>query len=246
MKRHSDRRKPLMSKPKVLINRSKKLLQDGTISPSEIETSESEYKIKEAALDLSRIQIDNSIILAPISGKLAFRSIEEKEVVLPNKAYFTIMNINDIILEIGVPEYQISELLTGQKAIASVEAYPENEFIGEIYNVAMAADDYNKLFKVEIKIPNSHELLKPGMIAKVEIETKIFSDIYLVPLSAIRDSNGDKYIYLERNGVAVKKVLKDYYIHNNNVILINPIDKGDKLVIKGHQLLNDGVKVYEQ
>ncbi|MGR3177047.1 MAG: efflux RND transporter periplasmic adaptor subunit [Candidatus Anammoxibacter sp.] len=232
-------------KAKSSYNRNKKLLTDGTISPSEIETSEAEYKIKEAALDLSRMQLENSTIFAPISGKLAFRSIEEKEVVLLNKTYFTIMNISDIILEIGVPEYQISKLFAGQKTIASVEAYPLNEFKGEIYKVAMATDDYNKLFKVEIKIHNSQELLKPGMIAKVEIETNTFTDIYLIPLNAIRDSNGDKYVYLARNGIAVKKILKDYYIHHNNVILLNPLDEEDRLVIKGHKLLNDGVKVYE-
>ncbi|MGR3319340.1 MAG: efflux RND transporter periplasmic adaptor subunit [Candidatus Anammoxibacter sp.] len=233
-------------KAKSAYNRSKKLLKDGTISPSEIETSEAEYKVKEAALDLSRIQLENSTIFAPISGKLAFRSVEEKEVVLLNKTYFTIMNISDVILEIGVPEYQISQLFAGQKAISHVEAYPDDEFIGEIYKVAMAADDYNKLFKVEIKIPNSHELLKPGMIAKVEIETKTFTDIYLIPLNAIRDSNGDKYVYLERNGIAVKKILKEYYIHNNNVILINPLNEGDRLITKGQKLLNDGAKVYIQ
>lgn len=226
--------------------RDKKLLQDGTISPSETENSEAEYKIKKAAMDLSRIQLENSAIFAPVSGKLAFRNIEEKEVVLPNKTYFTIMNISDVILEIGVPEYQISRLFPGQKTIASVEAYLGKEFIGKIHRVAIAADDLNRLFKVEIRIPNTYELLKPGMIAKVEIETNTFKDIYLIPLNAVLESNGDKYIYLKKMGLADKKILRNYYIHNNNVILTDPLDHGDRLIIKGHQMLNNGVKVYEK
>jgi len=226
--------------------RSRKLLDDGTISPSEIEIAEADYKIKMAALDLTRIQLENSTLFTPISGKLAFRNIEEKEVARLNTPYFTIMDINDVILEIGVPEYQIAELYEGKRATVRLEAYPEKVFTGEIYKVAMAADDFNKLFKVEIRIKNMHEILKPGMIALSQVEVTTFENVYLIPLNAIIDSNKGKYIYLAKNGVAKRKFLNHFFAHNSNIIVTEPLNDSDRLVIKGQQLLEDGMKVYEK
>lgn len=233
-------------KAKSAYKRSKRLSEDGTISPSEIEKFEAEHKIKEAALDLSRIQLKNCTLMAPFSGNLAFKSVEEKEMVLPGNPYFTLMNVSDVILEIGVPEYQIAEFYTGKKAYIRLEAYPEKEFKGEIYRVAMAADDFNKLFKVEIKIPNTFEILKPGMIALVQVEIDTFEDIYLIPLNAVMESDTGKYIFLAKDGIAIKKHLKDYQIHNSNVIITELLTESDQLIVKGKQFLDNGTKVYEK
>ncbi len=232
-------------KAKSSHDRNKRLLEDGTISPSEIERSEAEFKIKRAAQELSEIQLNNTELFAPITGKVAFRNIEEKEVVLPNKAYFTIMNVNHVIIEIGVPEYQISRLFTGKKATATLEAYPNEKFIGEVHNVAMAADDNNKLFKVEIKVKNDYELLKPGMIALVELQVEEFKDVYSIPLNVMSESEGKKYMFLSLNGTAKKHVLKNYHIHGSKCVLMDKLPEGSRLIVKGYHLLNDGMKVYE-
>lgn len=226
--------------------RSKRLFHDGTISPNEIEEAETGYKISKAALDLAKIQLKNATLFAPITGKLAFCNIKEKETVIPNKTYFTLMDISKVILEIGVPEYQISRLFPGQKANAVVEAVPGKEFIGEVYKVAVAIDDNNKLFKAEIRLSNESELLKPGMIARVEIETERFEDVYLVPMEAVIESNGERYIYLEKDGFALKKVIKNYYPHKTDIILIEPLNDSECLIVKGQQLLKDGIRVYEE
>lgn len=225
--------------------RNLQLLQDGTISPSEIERSEAEYKIKKAALDLSRIQLENATICAPISGRLAFRNIEEKEIALPNRTYFSIMNISDVMLEIGVPANHILKLSPGQKVVAGLESYPNERVLGEIYRVAIAADDFNKLFKVEIKIPNGNEILKPGMIVNAEIEVETFNDVYILPLNVINESDDDKYIFIARGGAAAKKILGDFAIFKDSIILKDRLDAGDRLITRGFRKLDDGVKIYE-
>lgn len=233
-------------KAKNAYERSVKLLDDGTISPSEIESAEAEYKIKKASLDLSKVQLDNSTIFAPISGKLAFVNVKEKEVAKPNQAYFTIMNINDVIIEIGVPEYQITKLFEGQHATATLDVYHDIKITGAIFKVAIAADDFSRLFKVEVKFSNNQGLLKPGMIAKVEIETETFENIYLIPLNAILEQDNQKYVYFEKDGVARKKILQNYYLLNTHVIMADPVEDNARLIIKGHHLLKDGMNVYEQ
>ena len=233
-------------KAKSSYARSKKLSDEGTISPSEIEKFEAEHKIKEAALDLARIQLKNTTLFAPFSGNLAFRSVEEKEMVLPGTSYFTIMNVSDVILEIGVPEYQIAEFYTDKKSIYQLEAFPTKEFRGEIHKVAVAADDFNKLFKVEIKIPNTYENLKPGMIALVVVEMDTFDNVYLIPLNAVMESDGGKFIFLAKDGVAVKKHLKDYQIHNENVIITELLNESNQLIVKGKQFLKNGTKIYNK
>ena len=233
------------NKAKRTYERSKKLRQDGTISPSEVENAEADYEVKKAAMELSGILLENAEIFAPISGKLAFKSIEEKEIVLPNMTYYTIMNTDDVILEIGVPEYLVTRFFPDQIAVAVVDAYPQKQFSGKIYKVAMAANDTNKFFKVEVKIPNKDALLKPGMIANVKIEVETFKDVYLIPLNAIIEINGSKYIYIKRGHKVVKTVLKDFRIHKENLILLDSLAHKDRIIIKGQQLLYDGAEVYE-
>ena len=234
------------NKAKRTYERSKKLLQqNGTISPSEVENAEADYEVKKAAMELSGIQLENAEIFAPISGKLAFKRIEEKEIVLPNMTYYTIMNTDDVILEIGVPEYLITRFSPGQIAVAVVDAYQQKRFTGRLYKVAIAANDTNKFFKVEVKIPNKHELLKPGMIANVRIEVETFKDIYLIPLNAIMELNGSKYIYIKRGHKAAKMKLKNFRIHKDNLILLDSLVPEDRIIVKGQQLLHDGAVVYE-
>jgi multidrug resistance efflux pump len=134
----------------------------------------------EAARQLAEIQLSRSKIFSPEKGVVLLKNVEAGENVAPGSVIATIADINQIWLNLYIPETQIGLVKLGQKVDVKVDSFPETGFSGKIQRISSRAEftprnvqtkeeRVNQVFAVKVLIPNPQGKLKAGMPADAEI-----------------------------------------------------------------------------
>ena len=232
------------------LERFEKLYRQKDISEHELEnarlqeqTSRANRDLAQAAASMVKRQLEDAQIKSPISGQVAFRYVELGELVSPGMPVATVVNINQIEIEIGLSEMDVVRVKKGQKVKIKADTYPREEFWGEVSTVGMKADQRTRTFPAEIKASNSKGKLKPGMVARVEIETQTFSDVVLIPQSSVFHSPNHDFVFVINGDIAHKRTVSLGSREDDRFVVLDGLEDGENLVVEGQNLLDEGIKV---
>jgi multidrug efflux pump subunit AcrA (membrane-fusion protein) len=196
-----------------------------------------------AALEASELNLKHCLLYASFSSHVAYRYGEEKEMVAGGQTIFTLMDLSRVLVEIGVPEKNISRIKKAQKASVYFEAIPGKTFEGTVTQVAVSSLPNIRLFKVEITVENPKFIIKPGMTAISTIVIEKMEDVYILSLDAAVLRNGRRTIFLALNGRAKKVTLEDYIISGDKIILRDPLPEEGQIITAGQGVLFDGIQI---
>jgi HlyD family secretion protein len=152
------------------------------LRPEEIEAARAHRDQASAAVKAIRKKINDAVVVAPTSGVITQKSVEEGEIVLPNGSLFRLSRLDKVHLIIYVTEEELARVKLGQDAKISIDGAPNKTFPGKVIYISSEAEftpknvqtkeDRTKLvFGVKIEITNPDQILKPGMPADAAIET---------------------------------------------------------------------------
>lgn len=151
---------------------------------------------------------------------------------------------------IGVPDTAVRSIKLGQPVNLAIDAFSNRTFRAQISRFASAADARTRDFDVEVAVPNREHLLKPGMIAALQLATSgtAQSPSYQVPLSAIVQSPSGSYGVFVISGSSEGKIarLRNVDIgtvNGSDIAVLNGLGSGDEVITTGANLLKDGQRV---
>ena len=196
----------LLRDTKTTLERNKILYAKNFIAKSDLDTSETNYlsaaaqiKVAEAqiyqaqaALDSTTINLKYTKILSPVNGTVISRSIDVGQTVAASfqtPTLFTIaQDLTKMQIDTSVDEADIGKVKSGQKAVFTVDAYPESPFNGKVSVVRNAPITVSNVvtYDAVIVVDNTSLKLKPGMTANISIETESKQNILRVPNAALR------------------------------------------------------------
>lgn len=141
-----------------------------------------------AARDLAQIDLDNTVVHAPVDGVVGNRQVRVGRLVAPGASLLDIVPINDLWVVANFKETKIGNIRPGQHARITIDAYPNKIFEGEVDSFApgsgsafslLPADNATGNFvrvvqRVPVKIrfvgrPLPGRLV-PGLSARIEID----------------------------------------------------------------------------
>ena len=167
---------------RINVARDKELLDKHLISQSDFDTasallaeSSAQVKIKEAAVASARTNLSYTTIYSPIDGVVITRNVDVGNTVAASLSAPTLFEIgNDLTqmqIDTAVAEADIGNVSVNQDVNFTVDAYPNQEFHGTVYQVRIAPLTQQNvvIYDVMIKVPNPELKLKPGMTANVSI-----------------------------------------------------------------------------
>lgn len=134
---------------------------------SVLEKAQSAVNLAQANLDKAQIAYQDSIIVSPIDGTVTKSNMEVGELVNPQTTAFTIVNLDQIKIQILVNENTVNSLKVGQTYKVALTAIPDQVFSGTISDISEAMDTASKAYPVRITVENPQHLVKDGMFAKV-------------------------------------------------------------------------------
>lgn len=220
-----------------MYNRMKELVTAGETSQLNFDNVETQYLVAKRNWEAVKQMI---YIEAPISGKIIELFVKDGDYVDRGKPLFTVSQLQRMKAKFWVSESEIAYLKVGQPAHI---IYANQEFAGKISEVGLAIDKYTKAFGVEVQFDNPKGILKSGVTTEVKVRIYNNPKAISIPTSLIKKSNGNSFVYvIEDNTAKLREVIIGQQ-SDIDVEILSGLNIGDKLVIEGQNLLQDGLKV---
>lgn len=187
----------------------------------------------------------NTRISAPFSGVVTAKNYENGELYSGVQPIVTIAQLNNLKALVNIPESFYPLVKMGMKANVKSDVYKDQSFAATVTNIAPTVNASAHTFEVELKIPNGKQLLAPGMFVRATLEMGEIKTM-VVPYQSVLKLQGsnERYVFLERNGVAERVSVTLGARFDDKVELISDkIKAGDHLITSGQARLIDGSKL---
>jgi RND family efflux transporter MFP subunit len=236
------------------LTRKEKLFNDGVVSELDRDLARAKEKADRGLLDgakaslkIAERDLRETTIKSPISGSLAERLVDVGTSVNPQMKVASVVDTSKIRIRIGVSEKQIHKIRRGQNVTVSVDAFPGKEYQGTVFTAGMKANETSLTFPVEISLINNREpLLKPGMVARLKIQSGKHTQVVSIPQQAILTEADTTYVFVEQNGIARKVTIVPDQTIDSHTIVREGLSPGDRLITVGAQTIVDGETVVYQ
>ncbi|MDA7921597.1 efflux RND transporter periplasmic adaptor subunit [Verrucomicrobiales bacterium] len=197
-------------------------------------------------------QVASCVIRAELPGLIAYGGandnyytsryydgISEGATLKTGQPIITIPDMSQLGVEVNIHESNIKKIELGQKVYITAESVPDKTLLGRISKVAVLPDSnasrYNpslKVYPATVEIEGTHEFLKPGMSAKVEIIVSELSDVTFVPVQSVFVENDEHFVFL-KTMTGFKRQKVNIGAYNNDFIELNEgVVDGDEVFLK--------------
>lgn len=233
----------------VDLERVSTLLETGSITQQAYDQLKTTYDVTESSVKFMK---ENTLLYAPFNGIITGKYYEDGEMFsgAPNTAagkaaVVNIMQVDKLKAIMDVSEHYYPMVKNGMKATLTTDVYGDREFEGTVMLIYPTINPATRAFKVEIKVPNGSDNLKPGMFARVAMILGEDVSIVVSANSVLQQEGTNiRYIFLEENGVAKRYNVNIGKRFDDRIEIISDMIKpGDRLVVEGQTKLANGSKV---
>lgn len=210
-----------------------KLLQaQNAYEAAKISASPSEVQIKEFEYKIAQEEYEYTILKAPWDGEVIALHVQEGESATNTTDIITLLNRDEMFVNVDIDEVDIREIALGQKARVTLEAYPDLRFAAEVTAIGYraVAKGSTKAVAVTLKLLQNDPRIKPGFSAKAEIIVAEVKGTLQVPLSAIR-AVGNKSFVAVVKGTAIEQVEVQVGLTTTEVAqILSGLQEGDRVL----------------
>jgi len=176
-------------------------------------------------------------LTSPIEGIVVERNATIGATVGTDANVFKIIDTSSVWIDANVFEKDLERVRLGQEVRVAVPAYPGASFSGRVILVSSVVDPDTRSVKVRTDVPNPDGRLKPDMFANVEIITDLHRTAISIPQSAVLNDGGKTVVFVDEGSGYKKHVVTAGIQGNDRVEIIDGLQAGDKVVVKGNYLL---------
>ena len=233
------------------LQRNRNLLKRSAIPQQQFDQLASE--VKETELAISQVQADlarrkelltETVIRAPFSGVVGAKIISLGDYLKIGDQVVQVVVLDPLEIGFNVPERYKSKLFAGQKVGLKVASEPDRSFEGSIFYISPMVDVRTRTFLVKAKVDNRERRLNPGMFARVSLVTDVHSDARAVPWSSVIQTENESFVYLVRDGKAVKTPIRLGKVTTEWAEVLEPALKaGEAVIVEGKYAAKDKGKV---
>jgi len=235
--------------------RAKRLYASESLTKPDFDRAQAKFDSTLATVDQAKANVHqaqlglhDADLTAPFSGYILARNIELGNLAEPGSTAFTIADTSAVKISFGVPEYAVRHLRLGQQFSIHLQDDPK-EYDGRVTSIAASADEKNRVFAIEVTVPNPKSYLKPGMIASLTVSGVQKAPAPAVPVSAVVADPAlpGHYAVFVASEVGGKSVvhLREVTLgetHESGVA-VDGVKPGEKIVVAGAAGLKDGDSV---
>lgn len=209
-----------------------------------------QFDLDSAVIDveIADLAIKLATIVSPIEGIVTHIDTPVAGVnITPATAVFTIADPNSVIFSANVDEADISKISLGQEVKIALDAYPDQDFEGEVTKISFAAittKGGGTAFLIEISLPENPELkFKVGMNGDVEIIIQEKENVLMIPTSAVWRREDKNFVWKVIKGKAVKQEIRIGLEADDLVEVTEELAEGEEVVSENVSKIKAGQKV---
>jgi len=257
-----EREKARRNEARADFERNQSLYERDAISLRDLEVVRRRYEVTEANLKQAEKALTDTRLLAPFTGRIANRQVENFENVQAKQP--VVMFLDDSTLEIkaAFPETdflamnkagslaEMTELLTPKVVISAASGTLIPSYIKEMRNVA---DSVTRTFEVTLGFDAPEGMsIASGMTAKIIVNLPAGAGgRTLVPAAAVSgNKEGESFVWVfdEANGMVNIRKVQVGEMTGDSIEIVSGLAAGDRIAILGAKNLREGMRVrpYEQ
>ncbi len=216
---------------------------------AKLSSKEATYSLEKERLEKLRRQLEACTIKAPVPGQVVYSSsmmnqwerrnnpIEIGAEIRERQKIISIPDASEMKVEIKIHETWVDKVQPGQQAKITISAFPDKTFTGKVLKKAPLADPEEwlnpdlKVYSTDVSIDGTHEFLKTGMTAKVEIIIEELKNVISVPIQTVVNRNGKKVCYVMGSKEPKQREVETGLFNDNFVEIKSGLVEGEKVLL---------------
>lgn len=147
--------------------------------PSAPEIARLEVLVQKAKIGVEalKLSMEDAELAAPFAGTVVDVQVEVGDQVNPGQGVVILATLQELEIQTtDLTELDVAQLAVGQPAVVTADAWPGREFVGQVGDIALQAQDYrgDVVYQVSVTLDQGQETdgLRWGMTTMVTIRTR--------------------------------------------------------------------------
>lgn len=178
-------------------------------------------------------------LISPIDGEVIVATTQPGQTVTTADAVVVLSD--RLIVRAQVDETDIGKIKTGQKAIVSLDAYPETKVMASVEHIYYESKIVNNVTMYEVDlIPQAvSKFFRSGMSAEVNFVEESRENALLVPLEALHREGDSSYVLVRQEGNKEprKKEVVTGISDDKNMEIVSGLDINDRIVVQSKKFM---------
>jgi len=238
------------------LERIKKAAESGAISQTELTNAQAAFERAQANFKIAQKALEDTKLLAPFDAVIANTFVDNFQNVLAKQDIVTVQKIEDVLIEVNVPEERIlrAKEKRGQYHFVAVfDSLPGREFEVKLHEYTTEADPLTQTYLITFSMPVPEELnILPGMTATIweyPIQKGDQTGIFLLPIDAVPvDDSGQYFVWKAEKGdsdvyTVHKQTVKAGAMEGDSIQVLSGLSQGEIIAATGVHMLREGQKV---
>jgi Cu(I)/Ag(I) efflux system membrane fusion protein len=192
---------------------------------------------------------DEVDILAPAGGVVIHKNALQGQYVMTGTEIYTIADLSRVWVKLDAYESDLPWIRTGQRVEFSAEAFPGEDFDGEVAFVDPVLDPTTRTAKVRVNLDNPGGKLKPGMFVRAVLIAEAAPPAHgqaplVIPASAPLITGKRAVVYVEKEPglyygteVVLGPRAGEFYIVEEG------LEEGQRVVTRGNFKIDSAVQI---
>lgn len=226
------------------LNRMQVLYESGDISAQTYESTVNGVTMARLQYESAKlnydVQLENTVVTAPIGGLLESFDIEVHDMMNTGTMAAMISGEGSKSISFNVSERVQKGLQLGDSVVVEKNGM---EYTGTITEIGSMVDQASGLFKVKASLAEA-DALATGTIVKLYVTSEKAENVMTVPVDCVSYSNGDAYVYTyDPAGIVHKVPIEDGLISSELLEVKSGLSYDDLVVTTWSNELYEGAPV---
>lgn len=234
---------------KTVFERQERLWKQEIGSEIQYLQAKTNFESAQSAVAALEMQYNKSFVRAPFDGLVDQVFKEPGVFVSPGQGaeLFRIVNLDEVYLEVDVPESHVATVKKGTKALVYLGALA-TEIEAEVSQRSNVINLSNRSFKIEVALPNKEGAIKPNLTATVQLNDYSNEAAILVLQSIVSENaEGQQYCFVLRQEgdtyFAERRIVQTGKTQGDFIEVLGGITPGELLITEGAKMVTDGQQV---
>lgn len=233
------------------LKRVTNLFEDSVATLEQKQDARTNYEVKQAHLEIASFNQKYAKIVAPVSGKILERYIEQGELVnagQPILKLATSGKVGSQVITVGLTDTDITNISLGDSATVSFDPFPGKIYFATVTEIAESAHSATGTFSVELTLnKNYYKELKNGFVGKVKVYPSQSKPYFQIPITSIVEADkkfANVFITTDHSTVQkyqlkVDRIFSNFFTSSDSLLASN-----QWVVLSGASYLaeNDSIK----
>ena len=238
---------------KINFERIKRLVANKTVSQSDFDNADAQYKQAVAQADNIRAVIGKKTIRAPFSGRLGIRQVNLGQTLNEGDEIVSLQSLDPIYVNFLLPQHRLAQVHPGLFIRLTTDASPGQVISGKITAINPQVDAATRNIRIQATVENPAERLRPGMYVNVSVVLPDRIEVLTIPATSVlyapygdsvfvvegqkNDSSKSSGLVLNQKFVRLGEKRGDY------ISVISGLNQGETVVSTGVFKLRNGQAV---